>query len=132
MIYIANIDKIKYICNNNPHYANKTAHQDSMKERKLQRSPNLKVKEKTKTPSKYNVVFHNDDVTTMEFVIDVLISIFRKDKNTATRIMLKVHTEGKGVAGTYTYDIATTKAHEATTLARSHSFPLLITVEEVE
>ncbi len=101
-----------------------------MKEHKFQQTVDVKLKEKTTPPPMYDVVFHNDDVTTMEFVIDVLIRIFRKDRESATRIMLKVHTEGKGVAGTYTYDIAETKAHEAIKLARSHSFPLVITLEE--
>jgi len=98
-------------------------------EEQKQRNIRVKIKEKSKFPSLYNVIFHNDNVTTMEFVIDVLMKIFRKDKSNATKIMYKVHLEGRGIAGRYTYDIAKTKVQQATELARSNGFPLLITME---
>lgn len=100
-----------------------------MEEQKTQQNVRVKIKENPIFPPLYNVVFHNDEITTMEFVIDVLIKIFRKDKTEATKIMYKVHKEGKGVAGKYTYDIAKTKVQQSTELARSNGFPLLITVE---
>ena len=89
----------------------------------------VKVKEKSPFPPLYNVILHNDDVTTMEFVVELLIKIFRKDKSSATKIMYKVHTEGKGIAGQYTFDIAKTKVLQSTDMARTNGFPLIITME---
>jgi ATP-dependent Clp protease adaptor protein ClpS len=90
-----------------------------------------KVKKKTKLqkPKLFKVVIHNDDYTTMDFVVFILESIFLHSKTNAVRIMLKVHNEGKGVAGLYPYEIAVTKAEKAMNLARSNQFPLLCTVE---
>ena len=64
-------------------------------------------------PRKYNVVFHNDDVTPMDFVVDILRRIFQKDPQEAERLMLKVHNEGRAVVGTYSLDIAASKASKA-------------------
>lgn len=80
-------------------------------------------------PKKYAVLLHNDDYTTMEFVIEVLERFFQKNKEQAFEIMLRIHKHGSGVAGLYTRDIAETKAHQVTELARSKGFPLLCTVE---
>ncbi len=77
------------------------------------------------------VLFHNDDYTTMEFVVDVLRRFFDKDPTEATRIMLMVHYTGVGVAGVYPAEIAETKAAQATEYARAHEYPLLITTEPV-
>jgi ATP-dependent Clp protease adaptor protein ClpS len=89
-----------------------------------------KSKEKLKKPLLYKVLLHNDDYTTMEFVIYVLTTVFHKTEGEAFTIMLKVHMEGVGVAGIYSYEIAETKAEKVVTLARENEYPLLATVEE--
>mgnify|MGYP002779130712 FL=1 len=81
-------------------------------------------------PPLYKVILHNDDFTTMEFVVYVLRTVFHRSDAEAVVIMLKVHHEGVGVAGTYTYEVAQMKAEKAMNLARAHEYPLLCTVEE--
>jgi ATP-dependent Clp protease adaptor protein ClpS len=81
-------------------------------------------------PKLYKVVLHNDDFTTQEFVVYILRQIFLRDEEEAFAIMWKVHTEGIGIAGIYTYEIATMKAGKAVNIARSHEYPFLCTVEE--
>jgi ATP-dependent Clp protease adaptor protein ClpS len=83
-----------------------------------------------KKPPLYKVLIHNDDYTTMEFVIFVLQKVFQHAEADAARIMLQVHIQGVGVAGVYTYEIAETKVAQVETLARAREFPLLCTVEE--
>ncbi len=83
-----------------------------------------------KKPPLFKVVLLNDDYTPMEFVVDVLERIFALDRTRATRIMLEVHTRGKGVCGVFTYEIAETKVAQVTTYARQHQHPLLCTMEE--
>ena len=87
-------------------------------------------KTRLKKPPLYKVLLHNDDFTTMEFVVHVLQTVFGHDEAAAVRIMLNVHTQGTGVAGVYTYEVAETKAEAAARLARAHEYPLLCTVEE--
>ncbi len=104
-----------------------------MSEREIQHGQDLVVEEarpKTKRPPLYQVVLLNDDYTPMEFVVDVLEQIFSLDRTNATRVMLEVHTRGKGVCGVYTYEIAETKVAQVTTYARQHQHPLLCTMEE--
>ena len=86
--------------------------------------------EKLEKPRLFKVLLHNDDFTTMEFVVYVLQNVFGHNEASAVRIMLNVHTQGTGVAGVYTYEVAETKAERATQLARAHEYPLLCTVEE--
>ena len=81
------------------------------------------------TPRLYKVVFHNDDYTTMEFVIEVLRAFFHKSDTEATFIMLTVHKKGSGVAGVYTRDVAETKVQQVIAFAREHGMPLLLTAE---
>lgn len=92
------------------------------------------IKERSRTgfdePKHYNVIIFNDDFTTMDFVIEVLTKIFGKNFEDAKALMLAVHNEGKAVAGTYSYDIAISKASLATKLARDNDFPLKLEVEE--
>lgn len=78
----------------------------------------------------YNVILHNDDVTTMDFVVYILRRIFRKSQEVAEQLMFKVHFEGSAVAGTYHKDIAESKAKYTIDLARANGFPLKLTTEE--
>jgi ATP-dependent Clp protease adaptor protein ClpS len=86
--------------------------------------------QKLKEPENYRVVLLNDDFTTMEFVVQVLVTVFRKSEADAQRIMLDVHRKGRGVVGVYTWDLAVTKAEEVHTLARKEEFPLRCVVEK--
>lgn len=81
-------------------------------------------------PKLFKVILHNDDFTTMEFVVFVLQHVFSRSEAEAFTIMLKVHNEGIGVAGLYPYEIATMKANKAMNIAKSREYPLLCTVEE--
>ena len=84
---------------------------------------------KLEIPSMYNVVMFNDDFTPMEFVVEVLETFFNKDREAATRVMLTVHTMGKAVCGSYTRDIAETKAAQVNQYARESQHPLLCEIE---
>jgi ATP-dependent Clp protease adaptor protein ClpS len=86
-------------------------------------------RQKTKRPRRYNVVFHNDDYTTMEFVVHVLMKFFHKSETEATQIMLQVHHKGYGIVGTYTRDVAETKATQVMDYAKQHGHPLRCTAE---
>ena len=81
-------------------------------------------------PPLYKVILHNDDFTTMEFVVFILSQVFLRSNDEAFAIMLKVHHEGIGIAGVYSFEIANMKAEKAMNLARAHEYPLLCTVEE--
>ena len=85
---------------------------------------------KLKRPPLFQVLLLNDDYTPMEFVVDVLEKIFGMDRVKATRVMLEVHTRGKGVCGVFTAEIAETKVAQVTAYARQHQHPLLCTMEE--
>lgn len=88
-------------------------------------------REKVEEPPLFKVLLHNDDFTTMEFVVWVLVSVFNMSEEQAIQVMLNVHLRGVGVAGIYTYEIAETKVEKTTALAREHEYPLLVTMEEV-
>lgn len=88
--------------------------------------------ERVEPPPRYQVVMLNDDYTPMEFVVDVLEHIFGMDRTTATRVMLEVHTRGKGVCGVYTFEIAETKVAQVKAMAEREEFPLLCTLEVEE
>jgi ATP-dependent Clp protease adaptor protein ClpS len=89
------------------------------------------AKPKTRVPPLYRVVLINDDFTPMEFVVDVLERFFTMNRPTATRIMLEVHTRGKGICGVFTYEIAETKVSQVTQYSREHQHPLMCTLEQV-
>jgi len=85
---------------------------------------------KLQKPKLFKVLLHNDDFTTMEFVVFVLQYVFNRDELEAFSIMLQVHNEGVGIAGIYPYEIATMKCNKAINLAKAREYPLLCTVEE--
>jgi ATP-dependent Clp protease adaptor protein ClpS len=89
-----------------------------------------KTKLNIEEPGFYKVIFINDDVTPMEFVIELLQKIFKHDMEAAQNIMLTVHTEGSAIAGVYSYEIAEQKGVESTVLARNNGFPLQVKVEK--
>ena len=97
------------------------------------RSFDLAVEEarpKLKEPPLYRVVLINDDYTPMEFVVDILESIFGMERTRATQVMLEVHTKGKGICGVYNFEIAETKVAQVMGIAQQHQHPLLCTMEE--
>jgi ATP-dependent Clp protease adaptor protein ClpS len=97
--------------------------------------PTTKQKEKTtvkiKIPDTYKVVMYNDDVTPMEFVVGLLMVVFKHSEQTANDVMLKIHTENSAVAGIYNYEVAEQKAIDATHAARSSNYPLQVKIEVV-
>lgn len=86
----------------------------------------------TDEPARYAVFLHNDDYTTMEFVVEVLERFFSKSKSVAIQLMLKIHNEGLARAGIYNYEIAETKVAQVTQYARSKGFPLRCTLEKID
>jgi len=95
--------------------------------------PDVAVKEaepKLKRPPLYRVVLINDDFTPMEFVVEVLETVFGMERGKATRVMLEVHTRGKGICGTFSFEIAETKVAQVTSIAQQQQHPLLCTMEE--
>lgn len=89
-----------------------------------------KIKVKVSEPKRWKVVLLNDDSTPMEFVISILVEIFKHNVDSAREIMLQVHETGSGIAGLYSFEIAEAKAVEATSQARAEGFPLQIKLEE--
>ena len=85
---------------------------------------------KLKKPKKWAVVLHNDDVTPMDFVVELLYYVFKLELPTATKLMMKIHSEGHGVAGVYPYEVAEQKLAEALALVKMSSMSLKITMEE--
>jgi ATP-dependent Clp protease adaptor protein ClpS len=88
------------------------------------------AKPKLKKPPLYQVLLLNDDYTPMDFVVEVLELIFGMDRQKATRIMLEVHTKGKGRCGVFTYEIAETKVAQVSSYSQQHQHPLMSTLEE--
>jgi len=89
-----------------------------------------KVRSDIKEPGMYHVVFVNDDFTPMDFVIKLLIEIFYHDNDTAEELTKLIHDKGKGVVGTYSYEIAEQKSIESTSMARAAGHPLQVTIEK--
>jgi ATP-dependent Clp protease adaptor protein ClpS len=91
---------------------------------------NEKISKKTEPPKKYHVIFINDDKTPIDWVIELLIEIFRHNELTAQNLTLKIHEEGSAIVGTYYYEIAEQKLFETVKLSRDQGFPLMVKVEE--
>jgi ATP-dependent Clp protease adaptor protein ClpS len=89
-----------------------------------------KKKDDVQRPKRYKVVLHNDDYTTMEFVVWVLQTVFHHDEPTAMQIMLHVHKNGIGVAGVYPREVAEARVAKVDALARAHEYPLKTSMEE--
>lgn len=89
-----------------------------------------KIKQKIIEPKRWKVVFLNDESTPIDFVVGLLTETFKHSQETAKAITLEIHTQGSGIAGVYSFEIAEAKAVEATQLARSSGFPLQIKMEE--
>jgi len=89
-----------------------------------------KIEIKMKTPSKYKVIIHNDDYTSMEFVVQVLVGVFKKQVVEATKVMFDVHKKGSGIAGIYSHDLAVTKIDQTMEMCEESGFPLKLTLEE--
>ena len=103
-----------------------------MPSRRRDEDGDVKVRKKSdlKKPRMYKVLVHNDDYTTMEFVVHVLESIFDKGPAEAYRVMMQVHTRGRGLCGAYPWEVAETKVATVHELARSEGFPLRAGIEE--
>ena len=95
----------------------------------IKRSPK---KAKTKLPSMFKVIILNDDFTPMEFVVNTIQRFFNKSVDEATRIMLKIHTEGLGVCGIFPQDIAETKMNQVLNYAKEHQHPLQCIIERID
>ena len=97
----------------------------------IESQSNTKTLQRTeyKVPRMYAVTLYNDDITTMDFVVELLVKIFHKNTADASTVMMQVHQTGKGVAGIYTYDIAVTKKTQADKLAAEKGFPLRLGLE---
>jgi ATP-dependent Clp protease adaptor protein ClpS len=91
-----------------------------------------RVPQKTKPPQMYQVVMLNDDYTPMEFVVFVIQEFFKKDRQTATQIMLKIHLDGKAVCGVFSKDIAASKVEQVLQAAKEHGHPLQCLTEPIE
>lgn len=89
-----------------------------------------KVKKVTKEPSKYKVLMLNDNHTPMDWVIDLLCSVFKHSETTAKELTMKIHNEGSAVVGIYTFEIAEQKVVESTNASRERGFPLQLTLEK--
>lgn len=93
--------------------------------------PGEKSIEKLKEPEEYRVILLNDNYTTMDFVVAILVEVFHKSITDANRLMKEIHRKGQGIAGTYTWDIAITKAEQVHATAEANEFPLRCLVEPV-
>ena len=87
-------------------------------------------KPKLQPPKQYKVIVNNDDFTPMEFVVQVLMMFFAMDNAKATRVMMSVHTKGKGICGTFSHDISETKVDQVNEYSRINQHPLMCTMEE--
>lgn len=99
---------------------------------KIQSQNNPQFKQRTQEPQRYLVRMHNDDVTTMDFVVKVLRTVFYKSAEEATNLMLDVHHKGSAIVGVYSLDMAASKANKAMLMAKDEGFPFRLTIEPEE
>jgi ATP-dependent Clp protease adaptor protein ClpS len=90
----------------------------------------LEVELEVAQPQMFRVILHNDDYTSMDFVVEVLTGIFHKTSEEAVQIMLQIHEKKRAICGVYSFEIAQTKAEQVKQLAKKNEFPLLATIEE--
>jgi ATP-dependent Clp protease adaptor protein ClpS len=102
----------------------------SMSDPRFGESTEILEKQALKEPPRFKVLLHNDNYTTMEFVVYILVEIFHHSEIQAIKIMLQVHLEGVGIAGIYTHEIAETKVAQVVRMARQYEYPLMCTIEE--
>lgn len=91
-----------------------------------------KIDHKLSKPKKYNVIFVNDEVTPIDWVIGILIEIFKYNENSAQELTMKIHEQGSAVVGSYSFEIAEQKTAETITLSRNQNYPLVAKIEEEE
>jgi ATP-dependent Clp protease adaptor protein ClpS len=96
-----------------------------------QTRPAVDTREKTKQPPLYQVLMHNDDYTTMEFVVEVLQTVFHLPATEANRVMLHIHFKGVGLCGVFPFEIAETKVARVHAMARGHGYPLRCTLDSL-
>ena len=96
---------------------------------KEQSATNMRERTELREPQRYKVTIHNDDFTTMNFVVKILTTVFFKSQAEAEALMLAVHHSDKAVVGIYSYDVALSKVQKATRMAREEGFPLRLTME---
>ncbi|MGB5158392.1 ATP-dependent Clp protease adaptor ClpS [Desulfobacterium sp. N47] len=96
----------------------------------IEESITSETRKEIKEPSMFKVLLHNDDYTTMDFVVEILMRVFYKSIEEAIQIMLNVHRQGMGVCGLYTYEIAETKMNSVHSLSRDRGFPLRCSIEK--
>ena len=101
----------------------------AMDENSFEESVITKEKEKIEKPPLYSVILHNDDYTTMDFVVTVLQKFFFKNETEAAHVMMNVHKKGRGVAGIFTFEIAETKVSQVHSYAKTHQHPLKCSLE---
>ena len=96
----------------------------------IEESTRSVTKEEVKEPSMYKVLLHNDDYTSMDFVVEILMGVFNKSMEESILIMMSVHRQGMGICGSYTFEVAETKMNSVHALAREKGFPLRCSIEK--
>ena len=96
----------------------------------LEEEVDSEIRDEVREPPMYRVLLHNDDYTTMDFVVEILMLVFNKSPEEAVNIMLNVHRKGIGLCGVYTYEVSETKVETVHAIAREHGFPLKCSMEK--
>ena len=96
----------------------------------LEEEVDSEIRDDVSEPPMYRVLLHNDDYTTMDFVVEILMLVFNKSPEEAVNIMLNIHRKGMGLCGVYTYEVSETKVETVHAIAREHGFPLKCSMEK--